>query len=333
MPGNEASMLNIFVDESGQKNKLMKKEVKRLNVLYSEQTFRDRMGCVRGGFHQNEGIVLITQEPWEFPEKARQRLDLLGKSNRSDSIGAMSWQPWQGSWQLAPSDKKILLGSNRVDVGGPSGLTVPAPPNTAGKEIVFFHCMTDDWYNLLLEDYPIDATIDTSPGHGGNALAHIRARKPYLGICMTTKHCELLLDRLVSLTFGKMLDEADTVMYDPQLATLVQKANPKATKPKPPKAPKKVDDDDKTAKKAKNAKAKADETDPAKVAKKTKPAKDKGKDDGPPTKKPKTKADLMNLLASLKKGGGDGATPAGEPDDDSDFDDPDDEEDSNDDDK
>ncbi len=126
------------------------------------------------------------------------------------------------------------------------------------------------------------------------------------------------------------MDEADTVMYDLQLATLVQKANPKASKPTQPKAQKKVDDDDKTAKKAKPAKAKADEPDPGKVTKKTKAAKDKGgKDDGPSTKKPKTKADLMNLLASLKKG--DGAAPA-DPDDDSNFDDPE-EDDSHDDDE
>jgi hypothetical protein len=295
-------MLGIFTDETGQKNKGMKKDVKRLNVLYSEQTFRERMGCIRGGFQQNEGITFVTQDVWDFPEKERRRLDLLGKSNRSDSIGAMSWVPWANSWQTCPIEKKVLMGANRVDVGGPSGLSVVAPTNVAGKEVVFFHCMSEEWYNLLLEDYPIDASIDTSPGQGDNALAHIRARKPYLGICMTKKHCELLVERLVCLTFGKMMDETDTMMYDPQLAALVLKAKP-ASKKQPKK---KAETGVEPPAKQKKQKQKAGE-DPDKPGDPppAKGKKNKKEDDPEPNtsgKKQKSKAELMSVLAKLRKG-------------------------------
>jgi len=217
----------MFVDESGGKGKQMKKEVRKLHVLYSEETFRDRTACARGPYHQLESVTVVTRNNFDFPEVKRNKFTLLSSTNRGDAVGAMCWHPWNKSWAEKSAVKKQILGPNRVDVGGAGPENVPPmPTNTEGNEVVLWHCMSEDYYVMLLEDWPIAGTIDLSPGQGLNALAHLRSRIPYLGVCFTPKHVDLLYERLYNRAFAAMLTEADS-LYDPALANLVHSAKKK----------------------------------------------------------------------------------------------------------
>ena len=236
--GNEASVAGIFTDTTQQKPRPMIKECKRYNVIYSEECFRERLSLSRGTFQQLETVTMWSSRLTEFPEKDRTLFTLLGKTNRSDSIGPMTWQPWSKSWHVTATMKNDILGQNVHEVGGPppygvDANEVPAPLDAEGKVPLMYFCMSPSYYTMQLDDLPLKGTIDSSPGLGYNAVAHIKASRPYVAICFTKKHADELMEQVVDTIFMAMLDEHNPHLYDAQLAKIFKEASKKEKNPKP----------------------------------------------------------------------------------------------------
>jgi hypothetical protein len=87
-------MLNVFVDESAAKVQNMNKHNRRLHLMYSEDSFRERMGCVRGTIEQKETASCVTFEPMDLHERTREHYTLLAKTNRGTAIGPLTWTSW-----------------------------------------------------------------------------------------------------------------------------------------------------------------------------------------------------------------------------------------------
>ena len=222
--------------EGSAKAKPMAKHVKRLHLVYMEDSFRERLGCARGGFNLMEDIAVITGRPTEYPETNRDMFNAFSNTTKGNVVGGMAWHPWAKSWQAPVATKRLIFGAaNRIDVGGPTlEGTKRDPPTPTGVEPVFYHSLQPEYSTFLLSEFPVSAGIDLSPGEGHLAVAFIKAKKPYTGVCFTEKHKDMLADRIASLIFACKLNEGDPI-YDPNLADLLgkkKKADPKKEPPK-----------------------------------------------------------------------------------------------------
>ena len=164
--GNESGILSAFQDVSEPKAKLMLKSVRKLFINYSEESFRERLGSVKGNLHLVEVISIVTGQQLELPEVEREYYNLVGKSSRGDVIATLHWQDWKKAWCLPTSEKRTIYGAmNRIEVGGPAptGLAnFERGPHDA--EPVFFHQMPSNFYKLLLDEHPLATVVDCTPG-------------------------------------------------------------------------------------------------------------------------------------------------------------------------
>ena len=88
---------------------------------------------------------------------------------------------------------------------------------------VFFHESTPVVAQELGHALQASAIIDLSAGSGAWCMVAIRNRCPYVGICHTECHKDLLTRRLVSLTLEGMVDSNDD-LYDVAYTNELQQA-------------------------------------------------------------------------------------------------------------
>ena len=69
-------------------------------------------------------------------------------------------------------------------------------------------------YEELLHSFVVQAMVDGTPGPGHCALACVRRRVPYLGLCLSDDHAALLMKRIVYLVFQEMKQE-DSILLEP----------------------------------------------------------------------------------------------------------------------
>ena len=131
------------VGEGSAKAKPMAKHVKRLHLVYMEDSFRERLGCARGGFNLMEDIVATTGRPTEYPETNRDMFNAFSNTTKGNVVGGVAWHPWAKSWQAPVATKRLIFGAaNRIDVGGPTlEGTKRDPPKPTDLEPVFYHSL------------------------------------------------------------------------------------------------------------------------------------------------------------------------------------------------
>lgn len=213
----------MFTDElTGTKAKPFPRSNRKLYLTYSMQAFVDRLGCQRGSLHLMEILHTITAKVANHPEITRDSYNVLSSTNRGDCLGPVIWEKWADSWMLKNEDKKKVFGAaNRILVGGSTDSSETARPRGHNDtEPVFYHSLPESYYARLLSDHPLIGGIDLTPGPGNNALAHVKARKPYLGVCFNMHHVEMLYDHLNSMAFKAMMNEGDP-LYNPSLGELL----------------------------------------------------------------------------------------------------------------
>jgi len=302
-------MISYFKTEglaSGGKSKQMNKTIRKMKLVYLEESFRERLGCVRGDINLQEHVLFVSNRPLQIPDIKREFYNMISSSSKADTLGPIPMLKWQDSWQATVQRKRQIIGaSNKVEVGGPiPDGTKRDPPKPTDVEPVFYHCMPLNWYMLVLREVPCVAGIDCSPGEGLNAVAHIKNRKPYTGICFTQHHADALHEHLVHEVFKMSLTEGDDG-FDPALAATIAKARkpvaPAGSKPKGTK-PKKADAD--KGKDGDNDEGKAGNKDGNKDGKSGE-EKNPGKKDGTKnTGKKKSKKELMDMLSKLRESKG-----------------------------
>ena len=171
-------ILSNFQDNTEAKAKMMQKSVRKLFCNYSESSFRERLGSIKGNIHLMEFIYVVSAQTLEICEIDRKYFNLVSKSSRGDIIAPLAWQPWNKAWQLQTATKRQMYGSaNRIEVAGPAPKGIPVFENGPGDtEPATFHQIPNNMYKLLLEEHPLHGVIDRCPGQGLLALECIAKR-------------------------------------------------------------------------------------------------------------------------------------------------------------
>ena len=88
-------------------------------------------------------------------------------------------------------------------------------------EPVFLHALDIKVYEELLHSFVVQAMVDGTPGPGHCALACVRRRVPYLGLCLSDDHATFLMKRIVYLVFQEMKKE-DSPLFEPTLTKFLK---------------------------------------------------------------------------------------------------------------
>ena len=104
------------------------------------------------------------------------------------------------------------------------------------KVPVFYHLMPTEICAEMMHGWDMPAVINLTESDGSWAMAAIRSRRPYCGVCFTEAHAKAIESRLKHLVFVSMQTESDP-LHQPGLAELVGKTTDDEPTPKP--APKK----------------------------------------------------------------------------------------------
>ena len=155
---------------------------------------------------------------------------------------------------------EVLPGIAELTVSpGRDGTVVRSDTNV---EVVFFHSWPELIYTELIHSFSLKAVVDLTAGSGAAAFARIKAKRPYLGCCLSDCHKEHLEQHILKKIFDEMLRE-DSRMPCVELTKAVKdadakppakraapkrvssaKKNPKAKKAKTGDGKKKDEDDD-----------------------------------------------------------------------------------------
>ena len=242
--------------------------------------------------------------PTSIPRIAREE---YSGSNLGDSIAWVSLDAWDASWNVEWALKKKMLGSRREDVGGKTdGLLEKgetAKPRAPDEQV------PDNWFGMpiklhecLIKENMLDASIDWEAGDMINALAHLRMKKQYTGMCWTEGHREEGYKWLEIKCFEDMLDEEQHNTYDAGLAAILSKTTPKKSKPAPKNAAAKDDEPPSTEKKdPKKRPKKGDQGGEGGAAKEGQDSKRLKKDKTGAPDLSSTKSELTEMLAGLQK--------------------------------
>jgi len=285
-PGNETLLMNGFQTAEG---KVMPKTKKNLHVIYSEEALEKRRDCPARGantMHQCEIFHMVTKRAMRIPKKSR--VHLTGSSTAGDTLVPVGLPRRDEGWQLIVTEKKLAYGeSKRVLPGGPvdkeaAGTADRVVRRDKDLEPFSYWASSQELYEELL-NYNVVGVIDLTAGNGGLAQACISASCPYLGVCYTEHHQDLLKRFLNQVAFTMKATEGHR-LYSPELTKLCKTRG----------APK--------------AKAKATGTPNGKAAPSPKPK--PGGAPEPTARTPLTQKALMEKLKALKAGaaggGGDG---------------------------
>ena len=195
-----------------------------------------------------------------LPARKRLHFTDCSASNLVSVVGAVKFQQWSMAWTAQFGIKKLIMGPLWAPVGGATPGVDPdvdegasdyliaemtdddsgvieklpgadQPTVGAGRlakpiredtnvEPVFFHAVSVETHEELLHGMCVEALVDSTPGAGTAALAAMRKRIPYFGVCLTDKHKELLQLRLEELCFQEMKKE-DGPLHEPGLVSLL----------------------------------------------------------------------------------------------------------------
>ena len=87
---------------------------------------------------------------------------------------------------------------------------------------VFYHQAPNEVAEEIMHSFDVQAVLDCTASDGSWAMACIRARKPYAGVCFTEAHVTALTRRLELLVFRGMQNESGP-LCQPALVEVLKK--------------------------------------------------------------------------------------------------------------
>ena len=238
----------------------------------------------------------FTRSQLNLEKKARKHFQ---GSNHGNSIAPVALPAWKDVWRVSPELKKKIYGKGgKVAVGGCSPEPITQKPSFEdGKEPVCWHSPGERLYEEILSSFNGKLLVDLTTNDTQAAMACLRNKTNYVGVCMTDTHRSVFHAALVTQVWEQMKDE-NSPLYQAGLAELLV---PSTEHPEEPqlgnkKNPKnnKIDDQEPPQKKQKKGKAGGPAPAPKSGGKK------------------QTKKELLAVLAALQGSPG-GASGGGEP--------------------
>ncbi len=116
-----------------------------------------------------------------------------------------------------PNGFEALKASQGRGKGGPQRAN-------SNEEPVFFHAKPENYYSELFHSYYVGRVIDLTAGDGAAAMAAMKSKPPvpYLGLCLTEAHEELLRERLVAAVLAEMKKESSPLFTPAYSAFLAE---------------------------------------------------------------------------------------------------------------
>ena len=157
------------------------------------------------------------------------RLKVSG-TTRGNVIGPVAKVPWNDpaqTWTLTHKQKKDLYSEANLPLPGgkcKEDHDKSPPVKMEDRVPVFYHEASPVVAEELMHALQAKSILDLSPGSGSYSMVAVRNRIPYVGVCLTTAHRDLLLRRLVSRTLESMCDSNDDLLFEPSFAHDLQQA-------------------------------------------------------------------------------------------------------------
>lgn len=233
---------------------------KQLFVAWSEEEMQSRLVKFKAAkqLQQLETIHLVTS-----PNGVVQRRNQINFSGSTTAGNVLSNAPLcnlNTGWILPFSVQKDLYGSMRMAVGGASDAgTVPERKDDIPEPVAWHQTSTAVWQELMRSETQAGCVVDWTPMDVLPWECLIQG-VPYIGICYSAKHVELLYERLSTLMLHQMKEEGK--WYRPEFARVmkvVPTAKKAAAKAKGEQKDQKGGKDQKEQQKAKTKEQKDDE--------------------------------------------------------------------------
>lgn len=230
--GNKGAILNCF--QLGE-TKLPTSQ-RQVFVAWSEEEMQSRLAKFRAQkqLQQLESIHVVSGPGAQQPR--RNRLHWQGCTTAGNVLSNAPLCNLNSGWCLTFKQKKDLYDTMRMPVGGASdGGQVPERNENAVEPTSWHMTSKPVWTELLRSETSATAVLDWCP-MDVLPWTCIELGIPYVGICFSKTHVELLYERLGQLMFQKMREEGK--FYRADLANLLKQLSVDKAPPKPKPGPK-----------------------------------------------------------------------------------------------
>ena len=235
--GNETRLMQQF--QGVDTGSAMSKTHKQLYVAYNEKDLAERLAKFKSTaqLQQMETIHVVSASK-RASEKRHPRANpkFQGMSSAGNLLSPVSLLPYSSSWTLTLKQKKELYGPLRVPVGGATDGEIFDRAD-GDMEPASWHLSAPELYQELFQSETMaDAVLDFTPFDVATWQA-FKSQLPYIGVCFTEAHRDLLFERLSALAVHEMR-QPGSFLYDPILAEALKCTSsvvpaPKIHPPKP----------------------------------------------------------------------------------------------------
>ncbi|CAK0890745.1 unnamed protein product [Prorocentrum cordatum] len=215
----------------------MKLDVTKRYAMFSQESLEKRLNRMHGNhtLEQMETVLLLSSEmpifkigPRKLSPKATTRGYVIGPLDVAD------WSDKDATWTVPWSDKKAMYSTENLPLpGGNCGVEHKKDKATKASDLVpaFWHEGPPALATEVAHLPQATSIIDLTPGSGHWAMYAVRKQIPYLGVCFTDAHVELLYSKLRSRILSAAMDANDLDLYDVNLSPLVTYTRKDATTP------------------------------------------------------------------------------------------------------
>lgn len=175
-----------------------------------------------------ERLLLFSRQPLSVEARPRLHFSALGNT-RGNTLGPIRLPDWTNkdeTWTATVALKDKIFEGAKFGVGGicdQGPVDTPVVRQKADTEPVFWHARTPALHAEILHTLKVAGTVDCTPGDGLMAMAHIRARIPYVGVTLTATHKDEVYKRLQEMTFYSMAN-SDDKLAEPGLVALLRES-------------------------------------------------------------------------------------------------------------
>ena len=259
-PGLQQKFTDFLKDSNGKKDHL---QIRKFTLVYDFDSVRARKLRVKGlgTVNQTETMLAVTAgEALSIPiRKHKHYLD----TNNGSIIGMVKLPPYIKCWTMKYEQKKLLYGKMRVPVGGKEEQDGDdndeedgeneVPPTVddfqadASKkqrastraadniEPVHYHTLPEEFFDNLQDVFFVKDLYDFTPSPEA-ALALLKAKKGYIGICFNDFHQKLLREYVIDKVLESFGTANDPLFHASYAAGLKNTASAVPTPTPTPKA-------------------------------------------------------------------------------------------------
>ena len=235
--GNQASLMSPWLS-GGDNRKGITKVSKTLFIQYDEDSLMQQKDKARGALtiDQTEQLYFVTASQLQRKRTTRLRHAGTTAGTGISSVQAPNVHDRTAQWHLTVGEKKeMYAGGARMLPGGPQDgaekgcdRSPPVLRKDTDLEPSCFHASSKSFLEELLfqvgDKGQLRAVVDLSPTDDKLGMICLEQHIPYMAVCYSEKHAELLKHRLQKMVWSAFLEYGDgkNPLYRSEVAKLMQ---------------------------------------------------------------------------------------------------------------